>query len=226
LKLTRKLLLFLVVITISGVVAARSIETGYQPVGLEELKKQKGGFSTVLAHPEADLSRYTKIRPQTVALVISDPAAANQFSTGRLHTKRERENVIPLYNEVVEFKQIFGEALAGRIANDLDLELVDTAGAGTLILQPIVTNVEITTSSKNTTEDGHELPQLNEGTVVFDLMDGETGRILARFAEKRRNRPPKDKRETMGLWPNLPYWAEAVAADLCQELQRMGSGTG
>jgi hypothetical protein len=224
--MTRKLMVLLVVITVSGVVAARNFETGYEPVGLKQLKKQKGGFSIVLADPEADFSRYTKIHPQTVALVISDPAAANQFSTGRLHTKRETESVIPLYNEVVEFKHIFGEALADRIANDLDLELVDATGPGTLILQPVVTDVKITTSSKNTTEDGHELPRLNEGTIVFDLMDGETGRILARFAEKRRNRPPKDERETAGLWPNLPYWAEAAAADLCQELQRMGNGTG
>ena len=224
--MTRKLLVSLAVIMVSGVVTARNFETGYEPVGLKELKKQKGGFSTVLAHPEADFSRYTKIHPQTVSLVISDPAAANQFSTGRLHTKRETESVIPLYNEVVEFKNVFGEVLADRIANDLDLEVVDAPGPGTLILRPVVTEVEITTSSKNTSEDGHELPQLDEGTIVFDLMDGETGRILARFAEKRRNRPPKDERETMGLWPNLPSWAEAVAADFCQELERIGENTG
>jgi len=223
--MTRKLLVFVVVIMVSGVVAARNFDTGYEPVGLTELKKRKGGFSTVLAHPEADFSRYTKIHPEPVAIVISDPAAANQFSTGRLHTKRETESVIPLYTEVVEFKHVFGEVLAGRIANDLDLELVDAPGPGTLVLRPVVTNVEITTSSKNTAEDGHELPQLDEGTIVFDLMDGESGTILARFAEKRRNRPPKDEKETVGLWPNLPYWAETVAADFCQELQRIGEKT-
>jgi hypothetical protein len=160
-----------------------------------------------------------------VALVIRDPGAANQFSTGRLLAKRDKESVIPEYDEVVEFKRIVGDTLAGQLAQNLDLDVVDNADPDTLILQPVVTEVEITTSSKNISDDGHELPELQEATIVFDLMDGETGEILARFAEKKRNRPPKDERVTTGLWPNLPFWVRTAAVDLCEELRLVRGGS-
>ncbi len=218
-------LVLAVVLTVAGSVSARSLEIGYEPEGLDELEKvKKSVFSTVLVRPDVDFSRYGKIHPKTVALVIRDPSSVNQFSTGRLLVKREKESVIPEYEEVVEFKRIIGEVLAERIGEELDLELVDTAGPGTLTLQPVVTDVEISSSSKNTAEDGRELPQLDEGVIVFDLMDGETGEILARFAEERRNRPPKAERKSEGLWPNLVYWADQVAGDLCEQLSRFRNG--
>lgn len=221
----KKLTVFLMILA-AGPVFATNYDTGYEPAGLDELKKiKKSVFSTVLVRPDVDFTRYGKIQPQTVALVIRDPSSMNQFSTGRLISKREDESVIPEYEDVVEFKQIVGNIIAASIADELDLEIVDAASPGTLILQPVVTDVEIGSSSKNTAEDGRELPQLNEGVIVFDLMDGETGQILARFAEKRRNRPPKAERKSEGLWPNLAYWAEGVAADLCAEFNKLkGNG--
>ena len=94
-----------------------------------------------------------------------------------------------------------------------------------MILQPVVTDVEISSSSKNTAEDGRELPQLDEGIIVFDLMDGETGEILARFAENRRNRPPKAERRSQGPWPNVAHWARGAASDFCKELARLKNGS-
>lgn len=221
----KKLLVFGLVLSCVGWVTAKNLETGYEPEGLDELKKMKKSvFTTVLVRPDVDFSRYERIRPQTVALVIRDPSSANQFSTGRLIAKREKESVIPEYEEVVVFKQIFGDIIAESIAEELDLEIVDTAGPGTLILQPVVTGVEISSSSKNIAEDGREFPQLDEGIIVFDLMDGETGEILARFAENRRNRPPKAERRSEGVWPNLAYWATGAAADLCAEFNRLQGG--
>lgn len=208
-------------VLVAGSVSARSFENGSEPTGLDELKKRKGVFSMVLVHPEVDFSRFSRISLQNVALVIRDPASANQFDTGRLLKKREKESVIPEFDEVVEFKRIIGDALVERLSQDLGLEVVDGAGPGTLILQPVVTDVEIDASSKNTSDDGRPLPELKAGTVIFDLLDGETGEIVARFADKRRNRPPKSERVTTGLWPNLPYWAKQAAADLSRELRQI-----
>jgi len=221
----KRVMVFGLVLACAGSIAAKNFETGYDPEGLDDLKKMKKSvFTTVLVRPDTDFSRYGQIHPQTVALVISDPSSANQFSTGRLISKREKESVIPEYEEVVQFKQIIGDIIAERIAAELDLEIVDTAAPGALILQPVVTDVEIGSSSKNTAEDGRELPQLDEGVIVFDLMDGETGVILARFAESRRNRPPKAERRSEGVWPNLAYWARGVAADLCAEFNKLKDG--
>lgn len=224
----KKITVLLIILAASSV-SAKNYETGYEPDGFDELKRMKKSvFKTVLVNPDVDFSGFDKIHPQTAALVIRDPATANQFSTGRLISKREKESVIPEYEEVVEFKRIIGEVFTARIGKDLDLEIVETAGPGTLILQPVVTDVEISSSSKNASKGGRELPQLDEGVIVFDLIDGETGVILARFAEEKRNRPPKAERNSTGLWPNLAYWADQAAGDLCEQfdLIRTGSSTG
>jgi len=175
--------------------------------------------------PDADFARYTKIQPRAVALVIRGGGAANEFTTGRLLTKREKETVIPEQDEVVEFKRVVGETLAAEIASETDLEVVDSAGPGTLILQPMITDVVFTSSSKNKNEDGRELPELDQGTVVFDLIDAESGEIVARLGEKRRCKPPKGDKKSTGLWPNLKYWTESVAVDLCRELKRIEGST-
>ena len=214
-----------VVMTIVGLglgapLLAMTLTAGYEPAGLDDLHKEKGAFKTTLVRPDADLASYTKIQPMTVALLMRDPGAANEFSTGRLLAKREKESVIPQFDEVVEFKRIVGEVLASEIAENTDLEVVDSAGPSTLILQPMITDVIFSSSSKNRSEDGRELPVLDEGVIVFDLIDGETGTIVARFGEKRRCKPPKGAERSSGLWPNLEHWAELAAADLCRELHR------
>ena len=206
--------------------AAAGVSTGYEPDGFAELDKQKGTVKTPLVRPDADFTRDTKIQPRTVALVIRGGGGENEFTTGRLLSKRQKEPVIPAEGEVAEFKRIVAETLASEIERETDLQVVDSAGLDTLILQPVITDTVFTSSSKNKTEDGRELPELDQGTIVFDLIDAESGKIVARLGEKRRCKPPKSERKTTGLWPNLEYWTECVAVDLCDELQRLeGAGS-
>jgi hypothetical protein len=202
--------------------AAAGVSIGYEPEGFDELDKQKGLFKTTLVNPDADFSRYTQIQPRTVAVIIRGGGAENEFTTGRLLTKREKEPVVPAEDEVVTFKRIVGEVLATEIEAKTDLEVVDSAGPNTLILQPVVTDTVFTSSYKNKSEDGRELPELEQGTIVFDLIDGETGLIVARMAERKRNKAAKGAEPAQGAWPNLAHWAEAAAAELCQELRRVG----
>ncbi len=218
----KKFVVLSMVLIAGSVLFARSFDTGYEPVGLDALAKQKGIFKTTLVSPEADFSGYSSIVQEPVILVIdTSGAAVNQFATGRLLAKREKENVVPEFDEVVEFKRIVGEELAEEIARCTGLELVEATGPGTLILQPVVTDVEISSSSKNTAEDGRELPELDEGTIVFDLIDSQTGEIKARFADRRRCSPGKGTEKPDGVWPNLADWAEGAAIDLCRELEKL-----
>jgi len=217
-----KKICFSVVLMSSLGAAAAGVSIGYEPEGFDELDKQKGIFKTTLVKPDADFSRYTQIQPRTVAVVIRGGGAGNEFTTGRLLTKREKAPVVPAEDEVVTFKRIVGEVLATEIEEKTDLEVVDSAGPNTLILQPVITDTVFTSSSKNKSDDGREFPELDQGTIVFDLIDGESGLIVARMAERKRSKPPKGAEPVKGAWPNLAYWAEVAADELCQELQRVG----
>ena len=69
---------------------------------------------------------------------------------------------------------------------------------------------------------------LSQGTIVFDLIDGETGVIQMRIGERRKCKRPKgapSSADPTGPWPNVDSWAELAVADLCQELARMYGAT-
>ena len=215
----------LVMMLLPGVILAKNLTAGYEPAGLDELAKQKGIFKTTLINPEADFPRYTEYQMRQIMVVVKNPGAqALDNSTGRLLGGRERESVIPEYDEVVEFKRIVGEVIAAKLAQSTALEPAVDTGPNTLVLQPIITDAVFTSSSKNKSEDGRELPTLSQGTIVFDLIDGDTGSIVARLAERVRCKPPKGTESTSGAWPNLAYWAECAAADLARELKRVHVG--
>ncbi len=215
------LVVVLVVLT-AGMGLARSFDTGYEPDGLDELEKQKGLFKTSLVDPDADLSRYTKIYPKKVMLVVRDPGPQNQqAATGSLLGKSSGGGVMPEWEELAELKQIINDAIVAGLGRGTALELVNVAGPGTLVLRAAVTDVVCDESSKIKTEDGEPAMTVSQGTIVFDLIDGETGVIQARFGERRKCRAAKGADPAVeGPWPNVASWAALATADLCEELER------
>ena len=222
-------LLILVMVMIVGVGLAKNLDTGHEPEGLDELTKQKGIFKTTLIHPDADLSRYTKLYPKKVMLVIRDPGPQNeQPSTGSILGPRSRSGVMPEWEDIVQLKQIINDAIVVELGRSGDFELVHDAGPGTLVLRAAVIDIVCDESSKNKTADGEPVTVLSQGTIVFDLIDGETGFIQMRIGERRKCRQAKgsgSSTETGGPWPNVRDWAELAAADLRQELARMYGAT-
>lgn len=221
----KAVLLAMAMVLVAGSIIAKSFDTGYKPEGLEAVTKQKGAFKTTLVHPETDFSRYTNYLQRELILVVRDPATQRSQSTGSLIGQRANESVMPEYEELIEFKQIVLTALTSEMARSTDLARVNDLGPNTLVVQPVVTDVVFTSSSKNKSEDGRKFPELSHATIVFDLIDGETGLIQARMGERRRCDAPKGVEPTTGAWPNLAYWAESAATDFCQELRRVGTPT-
>jgi len=89
-----------------------------------------------------------------------------------------------------------------------------------------VTDAVFDETTKIKTADGEPALVLSQGTIVFDLIDGETGVIQARLGERRKCRPSKDASsvESTGPWPCAGAWTEDAVTDLCQELKRVQGG--
>lgn len=218
----KSVLLVGLMVLAAGFVVAKSFETGYEPEGLDNLEKQKGVYKTTLVDPDADFSRYSKIYPQKVMLIVRDPGPQNeQPTTGSLLGKGSGGGVMPEWEELTELKGIINDALVAELGRSSGLELVNDAGPGTLVLRAAVVDVVCDESSKIKTEDGDPALTVSQGTIVFDLIDGETGFIRARFGERRRCRAPKGADPVVeGSWPNVASWTEFAAADLSRELSR------
>jgi hypothetical protein len=219
----------LVMVLVAGVGLARSFDTGYEPDGLDELEKQKGSFKTTLIDPDTNFSGYSKIYPKKVMLVVRDPGPQDaQPPTGSLLGKSSGGGVMPEWEDLAELKRIINDAIVAELGRSTGLELVNDAGPETLVLRATVTDVVCDESSKVKTEDGEPALTVSQGTIVFDLIDGETGVIRARVGERRKCRAAKGAAPTIeGPWPNVANWAALATADFCSELARFtGSNEG
>ncbi len=218
-----------VMIGIVGVGLAASIDLGYEPEGLDDLKKEKGVFKTTLVRPGADFSRYDSIQTRTAVLAVRAPASSGRgSSTGSLVGGVGGGVDLPEWDDLAELKEIFSRAVDTELGRATDLAVVEGDGPNTLVLRPAITDAVIITSSRYKSADGEEVPLLTRATVVLDLIDGQTGVIVARLAERRTcPRPEKVDVEQGGypLWPNVPDWARRVAADLAQQLDRAAAGS-
>ena len=225
----RCVLLILVVACVTGVGFSKSLDTGYAPEGYDELAKQKGVFKTTLVRPDADFLRYTKLHPRKVMLVVRDPGPqSHEKETGSLLGSRSRGGVMPEYEELAELKEIINETIVTELECSSDLELVNESGPATLVLRAAVTDVVFDKTSKIKTADGEPAPILSQGTIVFDLIDGETGVIQARVGERRKCPTPKNSSVDVdqGSWTSAANWAQLAVEDLCQELKRVRGESG
>ena len=82
----------------------------------------------------------------------------------------------------------------------------------------MVTSVQHIDLKSAPSSSGRSQPLLSRGTVQFDLIDSETGVILARFGE--RGKIPRTD-EPDGPWADVGEWARLVTADLLQELKNL-----
>lgn len=218
-----KKMIALIMMLTAGSVFARSFDTAYEPQGLDELTKKKGAFKTTLVRPDADFSRYTKLNARKVMLVVRDPGpATEQMETGSLIGTRKQGGVLPPFEALAELKEIVNEAIADELGSAGGFEVVSTSDPETLVLRASLTDVVVDETQKIKTPTGEPSFVVTQATIVFDLIDGETGVIQMRVGERRKCRPPKGSSpdDLTGPWPYVGDWIEDAASDLCAELDR------
>ncbi len=222
--MNKSVVLILLLVCIAGLGVAKSLDTGYEPEGLDDLTKQKGVFKTTLVRPDADFSRYTKLNPRKVMLVVRDPGQqGNQKETGSLIGSRSSGGVMPAWEELAELKEIINETIVDELGCSSELVLVNANDPETLVLRAVVTDAVFKETSKIKTADGEPALVLAQGTIVFDLIDGESGIIQARLGERRKCETPKGSSpdDENGSWSTAAQWTELAVADLCEELKRV-----
>lgn len=223
------MVMILLVACVAGIGLAKNLDTGYEPEGYDDLAKQKGVFKTTLIRPDADFSRYTKLNARKVMLVVRNTGPqTTEKETGSLIGSRSRGGVMPGYEELAQLKSIINETIVTELDCSSDLKLVHDSGPGTLVLRAAVTDAVFDKTSKIKNADGEPSPILSQGTIVFDLIDGETGIIQARVGERRKCSTPKNSAVDVdkGSWTSAANWAQVAAADLCQELKRVWDEAG
>ena len=197
--------------------------------GLDELAKQKGLFKTTLIKPDAEFSSYTKLSPKRVLLQFRSPGPApDEATTGSMVRKRSKGSAIPGGEDLATFRQIVTDAFVSELGSCELFELVDEVGPETLFVRVTVMDIVTDIASKSSKTSKNQKPFSAQGTIVFDLIDAETGVIQARFGEPRKSKKADDSvvpPDAGARWVSIWTWAEQAAADFHREFERVrGSG--
>jgi hypothetical protein len=195
-----------------------------EPEGLDALVPQQGEFDITLVRPGIDVSGYTRVATEPVELEFREMVLEDtEPATGSLISARPKKIGTPKRKEVKLIQQAFDEAVQGELRRSGRLEIVDEPGPGTLIVRPAVVDI----ISRELVEAGREAdpdkPPIIRGTIVFDLIDAETGAIQARLSERRDIEAAAAGGADRRSEP-IVLWARMAAADLVEELSRDDRG--
>ena len=221
----KAMILGLAVVLSAGSVFTRDQSTGYGPVVLDDLTKSKGHFKTTLIRPDADFSKYGKVYPRRVLLQFRGPGPAqDEATTGSMVRKRSRGAEIPEGEDLATFRQIITDAFVSELGSCELIELVEEGSPETLFVRTTVTDIVTDIASKSGKAGKTPKPFSVQGDITFDLIDAETGVLLARLGERRKSgkadnsvAPP----DAGAQWVNIWSWAERATEDFHQELERL-----
>jgi hypothetical protein len=151
-------------------------------------------------------------------------------ATGTAITRSRRDQGPYVFDEEDQerFKKMVGEIVVKNLANSKRFDVVTTLGPGTLFVRcamlDIVSDVPPDLGRNSTKV---HLASVGEATVVFELIDAETGVIQARVAERRTIQAPGRMHQvsampstTNSVWNDVKLWATDVAQTLRRELDK------
>lgn len=133
------------------------------------------------ARPDIDLSGYTKLMPVSGGIEYAEAT-----NTGR--TTRDRNRGGPFFiddRSREQFETLVGDVFAEELGKIERFTLVDEAGPDVLMVAGGLLNVMSYVPPERATRSVVFLSAVGEATLVLELRDSESGKILARSIDTR-----------------------------------------
>ncbi len=213
------MLMMAIVVAASSVgctTASPTIQTGPDAAvsfdGLHEIDNSRADIAW--ARPDIDLSSYTSILP--VSLGIEYTEVANKANTAVTRTQRGPYFIDDKAR--AEFEVLVGEIFMEELQKSDRFRIVDERGPNTLIVAGGLLDV---TSQVPPTRVGSSsriyLSSIGDATLVLEIRDSETNRILARSIDRRAAEPigssfqtANSVTETEEIRRLIRYWATGL----------------
>ncbi len=218
--------LFVAIILVAGSPFAQEETTGIHITGEDDLVEEKGQFQGTWVHPDADITRYEKLYMWSA--VFQFRAVDN---TGGTTTQMLRDGGSGPFtisdDSRTRFEGVVSEAIVAELGRSNTFEVADSIGPGVLLVRAAVLDI-VSNVPPNVGRSGNvHLNAVGEATMVFELIDAETGVIQARVAERRRIQPPGRMNDVSAspttsatVWNDVQRWARDQARILRRELER------
>ena len=194
--------------------------------GGDALVKEKGRFKETWVHPDARLMRYGELYLWDEVIQFRDVRTRKSLRTSSSILLSTGSEEYPVSQESRErFQHVFVDTFVEELQRSKRFQVVDEVGPVTLIVRGGVLDI-VSRVPPSTARVDVYLARVGEATIVFELIDPETGLMQARLGERRNIQPPRHSHDAFSrpanvntMWVDVERWASAVASDLRHELE-------
>lgn len=210
----------------SGAIRAQEGLGDPQSERYSELEKTKSSFRDSWVLPGTDFNRYDKIYFWEGVFEYRDVGPATRTTS---YYSRSNKTEFPISEEGRrDFEQIVGETFSKEMQRGKHFRVADKVGPNTLIIRggllDIVSNVPPETTGRVDTY----LANIGEATLVVELIDAETGTVLAMVSERRKITNPSGGRideftmrsNRTTVIADIRRWATSLASRLRSALDK------
>ena len=199
----------------------------------EMVESKKSRFKDAWVHPDADFTGYNQFMfAPTADWEFRDvgPAKSSRNSAYSSNSK----NQYGIREEDRErFKQAVSEAFMKEMQRSKKFEMVDTAGPSTILIKAAVRDIVSNVPPEYNGRSEVYLASTGEATLVLELLDSQTGAVLA-YVEDRRKIQPAGSNGTLNsfsmpsnsvtVWSDVKRWARSGASRLRSSLEKAQKG--
>jgi len=194
--------------------------------GGDDLVQEKGPWEGTWIHPDADITKYSKLYMWESLFKFREGGATSAGTTMQM-MRGDQSGPFAISEESKEkFKEVVSDAVVKELARSKQFTVTEEVGPDTLLVRGAV--LDITSNvPPNLSGGGIHLASVGQATMVFELIDAETGVIQARVAERRYIQPQQRMNQvntapvnSATVWNDVERWARDEARVLRQELDK------
>jgi hypothetical protein len=194
---------------------------------LEKVKKAK--FAETYVNPEVDFTRYNKVYLGDAHFDYRDVGPAEKSRSMHGSSSKSVFGISDADRD--KFEKVVDEAFMKEMGKAKNFEISDTLDANTMIMRGAVVDIVSRVPPEFAGRSEVYLAAVGEATLVLEFLDGKTGEVLARIAERRTLGRPGGQIDMMSMptnsvtvWSDVRRWATSSAKRLSSVLDAAMSG--
>lgn len=221
-KLTKIALVFAAVCL--GVASAQEEDETDSADRYSHLEKGKSGFRETWVAPDADFSKYDKLYLWEAEFQFRDVGPARRTRSTMMNTRQREFGISDADREA--FEEIVSDAFVKEIQKAKNFKLADELGPKTLIMRGAVLDIISRVPPEFAGRSEVYMSNFGEATLVLELLDGQTGAVLAVVAERRAFQRPGNTIDVAiptnnaTIISDIKRWSRAAASRLRKALDK------
>jgi hypothetical protein len=192
----------------------------------EELEQGRSAYKETWVLPGTDLKGYSKVYVWDAQFEYRDVGDPNKYRNTMSRSGRTQFGITE--EGRADFEKTVSEAFMKELSKGKRFEIVEEIGPDTLILRGGLLDVISNVPPESVGRTDTYLANIGEATLVIELLDAESGTVLAVVSERRKITPPgggqinqfSQRANKVTITADVRRWASSAAAKLRKELDK------